>query len=237
MFARRGPEPRSQTGGGTHGARGQQHAQAFRSAAAAAPVQEADRLYLVMEYCEGGDLAHFLRAVKRVPEGTARHLMRQLAAGLRQMWTHHLVHVRGAGAESWGQARGRGAERAGHHRRGCSGAAVSSPFPTPPAPSRLQRDLKPQNLLLSAAAPDATLKIADFGFARNLQPQVRGPRRHGPHAPPDWLHAAACRSASACRPLLLPTRLPPAPRTIGPGGDAVRLAPVHGPRNPALSQV
>ena len=56
--------------------------------------QEKDRLYLVMEYCAGGDLAHFLRRVKRVPEPTAQHLMRQLAAGLRQMWAHHLVHVR-----------------------------------------------------------------------------------------------------------------------------------------------
>ncbi|PRW60240.1 Serine threonine- kinase ATG1 [Chlorella sorokiniana] len=88
-------------------------------------IEEADRLYLVMEYCAGGDLAHLLRAVKRLPEAAAQHLMRQLAAGLRQMWTHHLVH----------------------------------------------RDLKPQNLLLSEASPDATLKIADFGFARNLQPQ------------------------------------------------------------------
>ncbi|KAI7842712.1 hypothetical protein COHA_003643 [Chlorella ohadii] len=87
--------------------------------------QEADRLYLVMEYCAGGDLAHLLRAVKRLPEAAAQHLMRQLAAGLRQMWAHHLVH----------------------------------------------RDLKPQNLLLSEASADATLKIADFGFARNLQPQ------------------------------------------------------------------
>ena len=34
-----------------------------------------------------------------------------------------------------------------------------------------QRDLKPQNLLLSSTAPNATLKIADFGFARPLQPQ------------------------------------------------------------------
>ncbi|KAL4427734.1 hypothetical protein ABPG75_001832 [Micractinium tetrahymenae] len=88
-------------------------------------IEEEGRLFLVMEYCAGGDLAHFLRRVKRVPEAVARHLMRQLAAGLREMWAHHLVH----------------------------------------------RDLKPQNLLLSASAPDATLKIADFGFARNLQPQ------------------------------------------------------------------
>ena len=34
-----------------------------------------------------------------------------------------------------------------------------------------QRDLKPQNLLLTSQAPDAVLKIADFGFARPLQPQ------------------------------------------------------------------
>ena len=35
----------------------------------------------------------------------------------------------------------------------------------------LQRDLKPQNLLLSDNTPHAVLKIADFGFARHLQQQ------------------------------------------------------------------
>ena len=35
----------------------------------------------------------------------------------------------------------------------------------------LQRDLKPQNLLLSDSSNQAVLKIADFGFARDLQPQ------------------------------------------------------------------
>lgn len=38
--------------------------------------------------------------------------------------------------------------------------------------SWLQRDLKPQNLLLSTSGPDAVLKIADFGFARALAPQL-----------------------------------------------------------------
>lgn len=33
----------------------------------------------------------------------------------------------------------------------------------------VHRDLKPQNLLLSSHLPDATLKIADFGFARYMQ--------------------------------------------------------------------
>ncbi|GAB4822348.1 hypothetical protein N2152v2_009394 [Parachlorella kessleri] len=87
--------------------------------------EEKSKLYLIMEYCAGGDLAHYIRAHKRVPEAVAQHFMQQLAAGLREMWSHHLVH----------------------------------------------RDLKPQNLLLEGPGPLARLKIADFGFARNLQPQ------------------------------------------------------------------
>ena len=35
----------------------------------------------------------------------------------------------------------------------------------------VQRDLKPQNLLLSDNSSQAVLKIADFGFARHLQQQ------------------------------------------------------------------
>jgi serine/threonine-protein kinase ULK/ATG1 len=46
-----------------------------------------------MEYCSGGDLSHHLRERGALPEAEARRLMRQLAAGLREMWAHHLVHV------------------------------------------------------------------------------------------------------------------------------------------------
>ncbi|CAN0390520.1 unnamed protein product, partial [Discosporangium mesarthrocarpum] len=35
--------------------------------------------------------------------------------------------------------------------------------------SLVHRDLKPQNLLLSSPSVTATLKIADFGFARHLE--------------------------------------------------------------------
>jgi serine/threonine protein kinase len=135
-----------------------------------------------MEFCAGGDLAHFLRHVKRVPELTAQHLMRQLAAGLRQMWAHHLVHVSGELRHP-----GREAGRIGCRALYCTARSMQGGrkhtcayFLDVPHPysallkhfTVLQRDLKPQNLLLSAAVPDATLKIADFGFARNLQPQV-----------------------------------------------------------------
>ena len=47
-----------------------------------------------MEYCAGGDLSAYLAKRTRVPEETARGLMRQLAAGLKELWSHHLVHVR-----------------------------------------------------------------------------------------------------------------------------------------------
>lgn len=56
-------------------------------------LQVGHKLYLVMEYCAGGDLAAYLRRHHRVSEETARGLMRQLAEGLKQLWNHHLVHV------------------------------------------------------------------------------------------------------------------------------------------------
>lgn len=51
-------------------------------------------MYLVMEFCSGGDLAHYIRRCKRVSEATAHGLLLQLAAGLREMWAHNFVHVR-----------------------------------------------------------------------------------------------------------------------------------------------
>jgi serine/threonine-protein kinase ULK2 len=88
-------------------------------------IPEDGKVFLVTEYCSGGDLAQRLRVAGRVPEADARRLMRQLAAGLRELRANNLVH----------------------------------------------RDLKPQNLLLSSEGADGVLKIADFGFARALQPQ------------------------------------------------------------------
>lgn len=91
------------------------------------PSKERDkgRIYLVMEFCAGGDLSSLLRRVRTLPEASVRSFMRQLASGMRELRAHNLIH----------------------------------------------RDLKPQNLLLSEPGPNAVLKIADFGFARNLQPQ------------------------------------------------------------------
>ncbi|CAK4076528.1 unnamed protein product [Aphanomyces euteiches] len=82
-------------------------------------------IYLMLEYCDGGDLQHF---IKKQPNGvlneeTARHFLRELADGLHVLWSLNLIH----------------------------------------------RDLKPQNLLLTESSATASLKIADFGFARHLE--------------------------------------------------------------------
>lgn len=55
-------------------------------------IEMEDRLYLVLEYCEGGDLADYIRRHRRVSEPVARHFMRNLAAGLQVLQDKHLIH-------------------------------------------------------------------------------------------------------------------------------------------------
>lgn len=83
------------------------------------------KIYLVLEYCKGGDLSMYIQRHGRVQEATAKHFMQQLAAGLQVLRHNDLIH----------------------------------------------RDLKPQNLLLTRNDDKSDLKIADFGFARSLQPR------------------------------------------------------------------
>lgn len=84
-----------------------------------------DRLFLILEFCEAGDLSQLIRAKGVLPEKEALFYFRQLASGLRALREHDLMH----------------------------------------------RDLKPQNLLLALSGDSLQLKIADFGFVRELQSQ------------------------------------------------------------------
>mmetsp|Transcript_12369 Transcript_12369/g.18759 ORF Transcript_12369/g.18759 Transcript_12369/m.18759 type:complete len:905 (+) Transcript_12369:100-2814(+) len=80
-------------------------------------------IYLVLEYCGGGDLQRYIRSYSRLEERVVRRFLVQLAQGLKFLHQMNIIH----------------------------------------------RDIKPQNLLMTDTTPQAVLKYADFGFAKNLQ--------------------------------------------------------------------
>ncbi|WVZ87777.1 hypothetical protein U9M48_034363 [Paspalum notatum var. saurae] len=55
-------------------------------------IQTQSCLYLVLELCEGGDLAAFIQRNGRVDEHVARNFMKQIRAGLQVLRRHHVVH-------------------------------------------------------------------------------------------------------------------------------------------------
>ncbi|OAY67094.1 Serine/threonine-protein kinase ULK3 [Ananas comosus] len=54
-------------------------------------VQADGSTFLVLEFCEGGDLAAYIKRNGRVQEHVVRKFMRQLA-GLKVLRTHHIIH-------------------------------------------------------------------------------------------------------------------------------------------------
>ncbi|CAA6656108.1 unnamed protein product [Spirodela intermedia] len=55
-------------------------------------IETQEKIYLVLEYCTGGDLAAFITRHGRVSEAVARHLMQQLASGLQVLRENNLIH-------------------------------------------------------------------------------------------------------------------------------------------------
>ncbi|XVF80336.1 hypothetical protein PTKIN_Ptkin15bG0061900 [Pterospermum kingtungense] len=55
-------------------------------------IQTEDTIFLVLEYCDGGDLAAYILRHGKVSDDVARHFMRQLAAGLQVLQEKHLIH-------------------------------------------------------------------------------------------------------------------------------------------------
>jgi len=84
---------------------------------------EKDKVYIVTELCEGGEL--FDRIVQRefYSETDAQHVLRAIASALQHCHAKKIVH----------------------------------------------RDLKPENILMLTQEPDSPLKIADFGFAKQME--------------------------------------------------------------------
>ncbi|KAL8024140.1 putative protein kinase [Plasmopara halstedii] len=55
-------------------------------------------MYLVLEFCAGGDLQHYMRRQQQqsgghfLSENVARHFLRELAKGMQCLWQHNLIH-------------------------------------------------------------------------------------------------------------------------------------------------
>ena len=56
------------------------------------PKQDGARLYIVLEYCAGGDLGRYIRRYGRVSEAAARYFLLQLAEGLKELRRRDVVH-------------------------------------------------------------------------------------------------------------------------------------------------
>ncbi|XP_012261836.2 serine/threonine-protein kinase ULK3 [Athalia rosae] len=50
-------------------------------------------IYIVMEYCDGGDLSSFIRKKHRLPENICRKFLQQLALALRFLRSHNICHM------------------------------------------------------------------------------------------------------------------------------------------------
>lgn len=59
-------------------------------------MQEGNKIYLALEYCEGGDLANYIKRNGKVSESTARYFLQHLAEGLKELRLHNVIHVRAA---------------------------------------------------------------------------------------------------------------------------------------------
>ena len=66
----------------------------YKISAVPSLLQAKGSLFLVMEFCSGGDMADYIRTHRRIPEATARDFIQQLAAGLKELWQSNFVHVR-----------------------------------------------------------------------------------------------------------------------------------------------
>lgn len=49
-------------------------------------------IYLILEYCEGGDLSRFIKSKGKLSANTSMYLFQQLASGLRYLYSANLIH-------------------------------------------------------------------------------------------------------------------------------------------------
>ncbi|PNF34892.1 hypothetical protein B7P43_G01415 [Cryptotermes secundus] len=50
-------------------------------------------IFIIMEYCEHGDLSHFIRKRRKLPEATCKKFLQQLALALKFLRSHNVCHM------------------------------------------------------------------------------------------------------------------------------------------------
>ncbi|XP_072881620.1 serine/threonine-protein kinase ULK3 isoform X1 [Hemitrygon akajei] len=54
---------------------------------------DGENIYLIMEYCAGGDLSHFIHSRRALPEQVARRFLQQLASALQYLHQRNISHL------------------------------------------------------------------------------------------------------------------------------------------------
>ena len=57
-----------------------------------AAFQSSDKLYMLTEYCSGGELFFHLKKARRFSEGMVRFYSAELALALRHLHKHHIIY-------------------------------------------------------------------------------------------------------------------------------------------------
>jgi serine/threonine-protein kinase ULK/ATG1 len=150
-------------------------------------VQKTERhIYLVLEYCVGGDLQRLIRTRQkgRLTEKLCRRLVRDLAAGLRFLWGKQVVH-RDIKPQN---------------------LLLTGPLPSEDEAENPARE-NAKNIAQgtdSEATEGFTLKIADFGFARHLtgvdlaETMCGSPLYMAPEILVRYVHLTALQIISSC---------------------------------------
>lgn len=121
-------------------------------------------LFLIIDFCNAGDLSDFMRKNKRLNESTVQAITYQLAQAMAVLFQHGVMH-RDLKPQNILMHKREPTKKDKH-----SDSSGSNCTPPPPGSNKKQQPLKPEPITARDLLHDRViLKLADFGFARVLR--------------------------------------------------------------------